>query len=80
MHITADCRRLKLSRACSQPMVVLYATSLFSTSFEARCLRKVLVSGLAPPEVVNTRGVNEARSTSRMHSSYWFHLACSWRQ
>ena len=26
------------------------------------------MSGLAPPEVVNTRGVNEACSTSRMHA------------
>ena len=26
MHITADCGRLKLSQACSQLMVVLYAT------------------------------------------------------
>ena len=46
MHITADGRRLKLSQAHSQPMVVLYATSLISASFEARCLGKVLVSGL----------------------------------
>ena len=78
MHITADCRRLKLSQAHSQPMVVLYAMSLFSASFGARCLRKVLMSRLAPPEVVNTRRVNETRSISRMHSSYRFCLACSW--
>ena len=80
MHITADGRRLRLSRAHSQPMVVLYATSLFYASFGARCLRKVLVSGLAPPEVVNTKGVNEARSTSQMCSLYRFCLACSWRR
>ena len=80
MHITADCRRLKLSQACSQPMVVLYSMSLFSASLEARCLRRVLVRGLASPEVVNTRGVNEAHSTSRIRSSYRFHLACSWRR
>ena len=80
MHITADRRRLKLSRARSQPRVVLYAMSLFSASFELRCLRQVLVSVLAPPEVVNTRGVNEARSTSWMGSSYRFRLACSWRR
>ena len=36
MHITADRRGLKLSLARSQPMVVLYATSLFPASFEAR--------------------------------------------
>ena len=46
MHVTADGRRLKLSQAHSQPMVVLYATSLFSASFKARCLGKVLVSRL----------------------------------
>ena len=80
MHITADGRRLELSRSRSQTMVVLYATSLFSASFEARCLRKVLVSGLVPPEVMNTRGVNEARSTSRMRSLYRFRLACSWQR
>ena len=70
MHITADRRMLTLSQARNQPMVVLYATSLFSVSFEARCLRKVLVSGLALPEAVNTRGVNEACSTSRKRSLY----------
>ena len=50
MHITHDLRRLKVSLEGSQPLMVQYATSLFSaSSMEARCFMKVSVSGLAPP-------------------------------
>ena len=47
--------------------------SRFLASREASCLKNVVVSGLAPPDVVNKSGVMEARSSSWISSSY-FHI------
>ena len=60
MCITPSCRGLKQSHGCSQTGVCS-VTSLFSASFEVRCLRKVYcnLSGLAPLEIGNTWEVDE---------------------
>ena len=73
-------RRLKFSCAQSNPSSVLYVRSHFSTSSEAKCFRKVVVSGIDPPKVLNTSRVKEAFFTSRIPSSYLFHLARSCRR
>ena len=57
-------RRLKFKRARSHPKTMLYARSRFYARSEAKCFRKVVVSWLAPPNVLNTSGVKEALSTS----------------
>ena len=75
MQVMAARRRLKFSCARNHPSTVLYDRSRFSASSEAKCFRKVVVSGLAPPEVLNTSGVKKALSNLRIRSSYLFHLA-----
>ena len=77
MRVMAACRRLKFSRARNHPITVLYVRSCFLASSEPKCCGKIVVSGLAPPEVLNTSGAKGALSTSRIHSLYLFSLACS---
>ena len=77
MQVMAARRRLKFSRARSHPSTVLYIRSRFSASCEAKCFRNVAVSGLAPPDVLNTSGVKEALSTSRIRSSCLFRSSSS---
>ena len=79
MQVMAACRRLKFCRAHNHPSNVLYmyVSSCFSASSEAKCFRKVVVSALGPPEVLNTIGVQEAFFTSKICSLYLFCLAHS---
>ena len=77
MQVMAAYRRQKFSRALNYPRTMPYAKSCFSASIEAGCFRKVVVSGLAPPDVLNTSGVKEALSTLEIRSSYSLHLARS---
>ena len=60
--IAAD-SRLKFSVTLNQPKTVLHCRSCLSASREVSCFRKVVVSELAPPDVLNTRGVNEDFTT-----------------
>ena len=57
IQLMAVCRRLKFSCARSHPSTVLSVRSRFSASRQAKCFRNVVVSGLAPPDVLNTSGV-----------------------
>ena len=80
MHVMAARSKLKFTLALSHPKTVEYCRSRLSASREARCFKKVVVSGLAPPDVLNTSGVNVAFSTSKTLSSYLLRLALSWRR
>ena len=81
MQLMAACRRLKFSRARNHSSPELYIRSCFLASGDAKCfIRKVVVSGLAHPEVLNTSGLKKALSTSRIHSSYLICLAHSCRR
>ena len=73
MQVMAAPGRLKFIHAHNHSTTVLYVTSCFSTSSEAKCFIKVVVSGLAPPEVLNTSGLKEAFLTLRICSSYFFY-------
>ena len=74
MQVIAALSRLKFTLALSHPRTKQYYKSRLSASREARCFRKVVVSGLAPPDVLKTRGVNVAFSTSTTLSSYMYLL------
>ena len=78
MQVMTARRRLKFNRARSHPKTVLYAKSRFSAKSEAKWFRKVVVSWLAPPDVLNTSVVKEALSISRIRSSYLLCLARSY--
>ena len=80
MQVMAARGRLKFSCTLNHPSTVLHIRLRSSGSSEAKCFMKVEVSGLAPPEVLNTSGVKEALSTSRIRSSYLFCLARSCRR
>ena len=77
MDSMADRSRLKLTVVRSHAIVVAYVSLCFSASCEAKCCRKVVVMGLALPDVEKISGMKEARSTSRTRSSYMFSFAHS---
>ena len=52
-----------------QAMMMLYGSPRFSARRDERCVRNVLVSLLAPPDVEITKGVKEACLTAHTRSS-----------
>ena len=81
MQVMAACRRLKFSCERNHSSPVPYIRSCFLASGDSKCfIRKVVVSGLARSEVLNTSGLNKALSTLGIHSSYLFCLARSCRR
>ena len=52
-----------------QAMIMLHGSRRFSARRDERCVRNVLVSLFAPPDVENIKGVKEACSTAHTRSS-----------
>ena len=71
-------KRSKRRRFLIKFMVSLYFCPLFSAIFSAILLKKVWASGLIPPVVEKTSGVNDAFSISRTLALYATFFCCSW--
>ena len=79
MQVMAALSGLKFTLPHNHPRTKQYCKSHLSNSREARCFRTVVVSGLAPPDVLKTRGVNVAFLTSKTPFSYLLDLVLSCR-
>ena len=80
MQVMATRRKLKFSRGHNHPRTVLHAKSRFSVTSEARYFKNIVVSGLAPPDVLNTSGVKKVFPFHKIRFSYLLHWArsCRW--
>ena len=74
-HMTADRRRLNVTRVLNQQRTWLYGSALFSLNLIASFLINVLVSGLQPPDVENTKGVKLPFSAITLASYFLRFLA-----